>query len=88
MQSYLAAGKPVIGSLNGETARLIREADCGLCSPAEDAGALAGILREAASNGDERLRWGRNARTYYENHFRKESFIETLTQILRENCKE
>lgn len=88
LQSYLAAGKPVIASLNGETARLIREADCGLCSPAEDAQALAKILREAASREDERLRWGRNARNYYENHFRKESFIETLTQILLENCKE
>lgn len=88
VQSYLAAGKPVLASLNGETARVIREADCGLCSPAEVAGALAGILREAASNADERLRWGQNARAYYENHFRKESFINTLTEILQENCKE
>ena len=88
VQSYLAAGKPVIASLNGETARLIREADCGLCSPAQDPQALAKNLREAAAREDQRLRWGRNARNYYENHFRKESFIETLTQILLENCKE
>ena len=88
VQSYLAAGKPVIASLNGETARLIREADCGLCSPAQDPQALAKNLREAAAREDQRLRWGRNARNYYENHFRKESFIETLMQILLENCKE
>lgn len=88
VQSYLAAGKPVIASLNGETARLIREADCGLCSPAQDPQTLAKNLREAAAREDQRLRWGRNARNYYENHFRKESFIETLTQILLENCKE
>lgn len=88
VQSYLASGKPVIASLNGETARIIREADCGLCSPAEDAQALAENLRTAASREDERLRWGQNARKYYEKYFRKESFIHTLTQVLRENCKE
>ena len=88
VKSYLAAGKPVFASLHGETARLIREADCGLCSPAQDPQSLAKNLREAAAREDQRLRWGRNARNYYENHFRKESFIEPLTQILLDNCKE
>jgi len=88
VQSYMAAGKPVIASLNGETARIIREADCGLCSAAEDASALAENLRLAASSEENRKHWGENARTYYENNFRKEVFIDTLIETLESNIRQ
>lgn len=87
VQSYMASGKPVIASLNGETARIIREADCGLCSPAQDPQGLAENLRRAASDAAQRSHWGANARSYYDNHFRKESFISRLEAVLEENSK-
>ena len=45
LQSYLSAGRPVLGSLDGEGAELIRRTGAGLVSPAEDAPALAGNVR-------------------------------------------
>ena len=31
VQTYMAAGKPIIGAINGETQALIKEAECGIC---------------------------------------------------------
>lgn len=88
VQSYLAAGKPVLGAIDGEAARVIRDAGCGLCGGAEDAEALAENIRRAAESTEQRRIWGKNARTYYENNFRKEYFMQTLTRVLQDNCKE
>ncbi len=87
VQSYMAAGKCVIGSINGETARVIREADCGLCSPAEDAQALAQVIRQIASQPDKLRQYGENARRYYQNYFSKESYMKKLAAVLQENCQ-
>jgi len=86
VQSYFAAGKPVAGAINGETAAVVADADCGVCVAAEDANALAEALASLA-DAPERLRiYGENARRYYEAHFRRAAFFENLTDILKENC--
>lgn len=83
VQSYLAAGKPVIGAIDGETARVIREAGCGFCSPAGDADAFANNVRRfLASENKEDL--GKNARAYYDAHFTRERILERLDGVLRE----
>ena len=86
IQSYMAAGKPIFGSIDGETPRLIREAGCGDCVPAEDPQALAELLRKAAARQKELPQLGRNARQYYEMNFRREIFLKHLENILQENC--
>ena len=86
VQSYMASGKGIVGSINGETARIIREADCGLCAPAEDAEALAQVLRQAAADPAQRKQWGQNALSYYRENFQKEVFLEKLQAVLEENC--
>lgn len=86
VQTYLAAGKPLVGAIDGETARVISDARCGLCGPAEHAAALAGNIRRAAVDPDLRKAWGCNARTYYEHNFRREYFMQTLTGVLRNYC--
>lgn len=88
VQSYLAAGKPVIGSINGETARVIREAGCGICAPAEDPEALAQVMRKIASEPEKLREYGENAKRYYNDNFRKEYFISELIQVLEENCQD
>ncbi|MGH8848482.1 MAG: glycosyltransferase family 4 protein, partial [Polaromonas sp.] len=46
VQAYLAAGKPIIASLDGEGARVVEESGAGVSCPAEDAVALAqAVLR-------------------------------------------
>ena len=87
VQSYMAAGKPVAGAIDGETARLINEeALCGACCGAEDAPALAEILRQMAADPDKRKEYGCNARRYYREHFQKTKFLVELERVLEENC--
>lgn len=83
LQTYLAAGKPVLGTLVGEAGRVIAEADCGLCCNAEDPDAFASICREFAGAGAARRdEWGLNARAYYEGHFRRDDFFDRLESAL------
>ena len=87
--TYLAAGKPVIAALSGETRRVIEEARCGVCCDAEDAEGLARIAKEFASQSDgDRMGMGRAARDYYEAHFSKQKFYETLERQLEELSRE
>ncbi len=87
VQSYMAAGKPVAGAIDGETARLINEeALCGACCGAEDAPALAEILRQMAADPEKRKEYGCNARRYYREHFQKTKFLVELERVLEENC--
>ena len=87
VQSYMAAGKPIVGAIGGETARIVNDdASCGLCCAAGDAAGLADIIRRIASDDALRTRCGENARTYYETYFCQEYFFTTLEEVLRENC--
>lgn len=83
IQSYMAAGKPVIGTVAGEARRVLEEAGCGFCCEAEDANGLAGCCRRmAAVAPEERSRYGERARRYCAEHYSRESFFETLTGAL------
>lgn len=81
VQTYMAAGKPMLGAIDGETANLIREADCGYCAPAEDAKALAQHAR-AFAQSTQREMLGVRARAHYEHHFTKEIFLTRLIEEL------
>ena len=83
IQAYLAAGRPIIASLDGEGARVILEAGAGVASPAEDARGLAdAILLLRGLPTDELERMGRNARAYYEANFEPRLLALKLKQSL------
>lgn len=86
VQSYLAAGKPVAGAIDGETAAVVADANCGVCVAAEDANALAEALVSLASAPERLVEYGANARRYYEAYFQKDAFLRKLTDVLKENC--
>lgn len=48
LQTYMAAGKPVIAAANGATKEIIEESRCGICTPAGDDRALGEALFYAA----------------------------------------
>jgi glycosyltransferase involved in cell wall biosynthesis len=84
VQAYLAAGRPIVASLDGEGARVVREAGAGVTCPAEDAQALAdGILRLHGSAAADRLAMGDAGRRYYEQHFDPEVLAERLVRTFR-----
>ncbi|MBN1777464.1 MAG: glycosyltransferase family 4 protein [Clostridiales bacterium] len=83
VQSYMAAGKPILGSISGEAEDIIREAQCGLCAPSDDPKAFAEIVMKFTAD-ERRGGMGKNARRYYETHFAKQGLMDTLERMLKE----
>lgn len=82
VQSYLAAGRPILGAIDGETREVILTAQCGLCAPAEDHKEFAHIIRKFAYNKEQANIWGKNARRYYDQNFAKKAYMERLNTLL------
>jgi len=81
VQSYMAAGKPVLGSIAGETPDILAEAQCGLCAPPEDPEAFAQTVRAFIGRRDQ-AQMGENARKYYLEHFTKQGHMDRLEAML------
>ena len=77
----MGAGRPVVLSGRGESARLVREAEAGLVAPPEDAAELAKALGDLARAPEERARLGANGRRYVEANL---SWDSLLTDWLRQ----
>ena len=83
VQAYLAAGKPIIASLDGEGVRVILEAGAGVAAPAEDARGLADAIRDLKSRPTLELeRMGQNARIFYEQNFEPRRLAQRLKGML------
>lgn len=80
VQTYMAAGKPIIGAINGETALLLKESGCGICGAAESAEELAANVKLFINSDKEAM--ALKAREYYEAHFNKKVFIDSLIKLL------
>ena len=79
VQAYLAAGRPVIASLDGEGARVILDAGAGVACPAEDAQALAQAVRQLGQAGPAALAaMGQGGRAYYARHYQPEALARQL----------
>ena len=85
VQSYMATGKPILAAADGEIPEVIRASGCGFCARAEDAQGLADAVRAFLSCEDKET-LGHNARTYYENHFTRNLFMDHLERVLKEYC--
>lgn len=79
VQSYLASGRPLLGMLDGEGARVIEEAGAGLVAPSGDAATLA---RQAVALAErpvaERARMGQDGRRYGDVHFKRATLMSRL----------
>ncbi len=83
VQSYLAAGKPLLGMLDGEGADAILDANAGLVCPAECGEALAKIAQELAdATLPTRQAMGDHGRAYYAKHFKRDTLMTRLEKIL------
>lgn len=80
MQTYMAAGKPIIGAIDGEAKFVIEDAKCGLCSEAENSQYLAENAIKFVSMDVKEM--GKNAQNYYEKHFTKQIFFDHVENIL------
>ncbi|MCI5955611.1 MAG: glycosyltransferase family 4 protein [Clostridiales bacterium] len=81
VQSYMAAGKPVLGSIAGETAYVIRQAQCGFCALPDDPKAFAGVVKRFLA-AEDKLEMGRRGQAYYDAHFTKREHMDRLESML------
>ena len=83
LQSYFACGKPVIGSLNGVGADIIKESNSGFVGSAESVEELVdAIIRLYNTPLHEQKIMGLNARKYFEQEFDRENLLDKLEIIL------
>lgn len=70
LQSYLAAGKPIIAGVGGEAAEIVTASGSGLTCPAGDAQALADTMRRLYGMAPgERAALGDAGRQYFNTHY-------------------
>jgi len=82
LQGYMAAGKAVIGAINGAALDVISESNCGVCVKASDSEALAEAMKEFIQDPDKFKECGENGRNYFKSHFTKEIYMRKLEKTL------
>ncbi len=84
VQTYLAAGRPVIAAIDGEGARLITESGAGLASAAEDVDSLVRNIELLYNMGiTEREALGEAGRKYFIDNFEMMSQSRRLVEIIQ-----
>lgn len=84
MQSYMSAGRPVLGMIGKGAADLIAESDCGYSVSAGDYKALADVIRnKVLPNRDGFEKKGSNGRRYFEKEFMLDHCIDHIEQIIQ-----
>lgn len=88
-QAYMAAGKPLLMAVDGDAAKLVSEANCGLTAKSEDAADLAKVaVAISRMNQPELAVMAENARNFYRAHLSLEvgvrRFAETFAQVIRQ----
>jgi len=87
IQSYMVAGKPIIGAISGEVFNVINDAKCGLCCESLDYKSLADLILKA-STSKKLNEWAKNSYDYYIKHFEKEKCLDELESVLNKVINE
>lgn len=82
LQTYMAAGKPIIGAMNGAGKEVIEESGCGLCAAAGDYRGFADLLDRYIDHYEDFSDCGDNGRKYYLTHFTAEIHFKELEKEL------
>ncbi|MCQ8897730.1 glycosyltransferase family 4 protein [Limnobacter humi] len=83
---YMAAGKPVLASVdaNSETARLVDDAECGWVVPAGDANALAQAVQQLLGDPSAAGRMGLQGRLYLETRYSRRAVCTEYETLFRQ----
>lgn len=84
IQGYLATGRPIIGSLDGVGAEVIRSANAGFIAPAENPSILAELIVKASKMPQVSLdELGQNGKLFFMAHFEHEMLMNRLADIFK-----
>jgi len=83
LQAYLAAGRPILGVVEGVAAQVIENSGSGVVVPPEDAKALAeGVLRLRAMSDAERAELGASGKLWYRDHYSRAVCVNQIEEAL------
>ena len=79
IQSYLAAGRPIVACMAGEGAQIVSDAEAGVVCHPGDGLALANAILELSNSPKKHLRkLGANGRQYFNNNYKDELIVTEL----------
>jgi len=81
VQSYMAAGKPILGAINGETAEVVNQAECGFIVEAENHIELAKTIKEFADIKNKDYLY-KNSKEFYSKNYSKENYFINISKAL------
>lgn len=81
LQSYMACGTPILAAAGGESACVVKEAQCGFVCE-QDADKLADIIRADVLSSTKLDVMRENAKRYFDNHFAMNLIIEKLETMM------
>lgn len=79
---YMAASRCIVASINGAAKKIIEDAKCGFCCPANDVNALAHLMQKIIHNPKSINGLGKNGRNYFHKHFTLEKHVNVLESYL------
>lgn len=82
VQGYMAAGKPILGMINGSCKKVIEESNCGYCVNAGDIDGFSEAIVRFVEEREKYIEYGNNAREYFIKHFRKDTHVSAVLQDL------
>lgn len=84
LQAYMACGRPIIGSIGGEGAKIIKESQSGIVCEPERGSLLADSILQLKSLKKIQLdEMGLNAKKYFLKNFEHENLMKKLNEILK-----
>lgn len=83
VQTYMAAGKPIISAADGETKVTVEDAQCGFAVGSEDYEGLARAVEAFADSDWKKL--GKNSRAYFDANYQRKLFFDKLEKELESN---
>lgn len=85
VQSYLAAGRPIIGCLSGEGKKIIDESKGGICVEAGEYKKLAEVLISFTKfSSDDLMEMSKNGKEYFDINFSRNKVLNDLSEIFNE----
>lgn len=78
LTGYMAAGRPVLASINGDAQDVIKSAGCGYCAEADNANALAVQMKKCVDEPDKLMHMGEQGREFFKEHFVKKKCMDFM----------
>lgn len=82
LQTYLACGAPVLAAAGGESADIIREANCGIAVPPERDALVGAVKQMKALPVQQRRERGQAGRAYSDAHFKMDDLVTALLELM------